>query len=87
MDEKKQCTGARNSNFSEFPILFAQCCRFMLFVTKRETAFLLKKVKHMPYLGYMSWYLTFLFFYNLEVSFNFHFTFLQLNVIKMFIVK
>ena len=70
-----------------FPYYLSQCCRLMLFVTKRETAFLLKKVKHMLYLGYMFCYLKFLFFFNQEVSFNFHFTFLQLNVIKMFIVK
>ena len=58
----------------------------MLFVTKRETTLLLKKVKRMLYLGYVLLPYV-LIFYNLEVSFNFHFTFLQLNVIKMFIVK
>ena len=36
-----------------FPYYLSQCCRLMLFVTKRETAFLLKKVKHMLYLGYV----------------------------------
>ena len=56
----------------------------MLFVTKRETAFRLKKV-NMLYLGYVLLPYV-LIFYHLEVSFNFHFKFLQLNVIKMFIV-
>ena len=51
----------------------------MLIVTgEHEAAFLLKKVN----LGYaLSRYVL---IYNLEVSFNFHLTFLQLNVIKMF---
>ena len=50
----------------------------MLIVTGwRETAFLLKTVTRMLDLGYVL----------LEVSFNFHLTFLQLNVIKMFIVQ
>ena len=37
------------------------------------------------YLGYVL--LRYVLFYNLEVSFNFHLTFLQLNVIKMFTVQ
>ena len=40
-----------------------------------EAAFLLKTVKRMLYLGYVL-------ISNLEVSFNFHLTFLQLYVIK-----
>ena len=39
----------------------------------------------MIYLGYVL--LRYVLFYNLEVSFNFHLTFLQLNVIKMFTVQ
>ena len=55
----------------------------MLIVTgKREAAFLLKTVKSMLYLGYVL--LRYVLIYNLKVSFNFHLTFLQLNVIKMF---
>ena len=45
---------------------------------------LLKTVKHMLYLGYVL--LCYILIYNLEVSFNFHLTFLQLNVIKTFTV-
>ena len=58
----------------------------MLIVTgKREAALLLKTVKRMLYLGYvLSRYVL---IYNLEVSFNFHPTFLQFNVIKMFTVQ
>ena len=48
----------------------------MLIVTgSREAAFLLKTVKRMLYLGY------YVLIYNLEVPFNFHLTFLQLDVI------
>ena len=55
----------------------------MLIVTgQREAAFLLKTVKRMLYLGYVL--LHYILIYNLEASFNFHSTFLQLNVIKMF---
>ena len=50
-----------------------------------EAAFLLKTVKSMLYLGYVL--LRYVRIYNLEVSFNFHLTFLQLNVIKMFTVQ
>ena len=58
----------------------------MLIVTGwREAPFLLKTVKRMIYLGYVL--LRYVLFYNLEVSFNFHLTFLQLNVIKMFTVQ
>ena len=58
----------------------------MLIVTgKREAAFLLKTVKSMLYLGYVL--LRYVLIYNLKVSFNFHLTFLQLNVIKMFTVQ
>ena len=39
----------------------------------------------MLYLGYVS--LRYVLIYNLEVTFNFHLTFLQLNVIKMFTVQ
>ena len=58
----------------------------MLIVTgQREAAFLLKTVKRMLYLGYVL--LRYVLIYNLKVSFNFHLTFLQLNVIKMFTVQ
>ena len=58
----------------------------MLIVTgKREAAFLLKTVKRMLNLGYVL--LRYVLIYNLEVSFNFHLTFLQVNVIKMFAVQ
>ena len=48
----------------------------MLIVTgQREAALLLKTVKRMLYLGYvLSCYVL---IYNLEVTFNFHITFLQ----------
>ena len=39
----------------------------------------------MLYLGYAL--LRYVLIYNLKVSFNFHLTFLQLNVIKMFTVQ
>ena len=39
----------------------------------------------MLYLGYVL--LRYVLIYNLEVSFNFHLTFLQLNVVKMFTVQ
>ena len=42
-------------------------------------------VKRMLYLGYVL--LCYVLIYNLEVSFNFHLTYLQLNVIKMFTVQ
>ena len=51
----------------------------------REAALLLKTVKRMLYLGYVL--LRYVLIYNLEVSFNFHLTFLKLNVIKMFTVQ
>ena len=58
----------------------------MLIVTgQREADFLLKTVKRMLYLGYVL--LRYVLIYNLKVSFNFHLTFLQLNVIKMFTVQ
>ena len=58
----------------------------MLIVTgERETALLLKTVKRMLYLRYVL--LRYVLIYNLEVSFNFLLTFLQLNVIKMFTVQ
>ena len=58
----------------------------MLIVTGwREAAFLLTTVKRILYLGYVL--LRYVLIYNLEVSFNFHLTFLQLNVIKMFTVQ
>ena len=58
----------------------------MLIVTgQREAAFLLKTVKCMLYLGYVL--LRYVLIYNLKVSFNFHLTFLQLNVIEMFTVQ
>ena len=43
------------------------------------------RLKRMLYLGYVL--LRYVLIYNLEVSFNFHLTFLQLNVIKMFTVQ
>ena len=59
----------------------------MLFVTNlRETALLLKTVKPMVYLGNIL-LLRYILIYNLAVSFNFHLTFLQLSVIKMFTVQ
>ena len=58
----------------------------MLIVTgQREAPFLLKTVKRILYLGYVL--LRYVLFYNLEAPFNFHLTFLQLNVIIMFIVQ
>ena len=51
----------------------------------RLAALLLKTVKRMLYLGYGL--LRYVLIYNLEVSFNFHWTFLQLNVIKIFTVR
>ena len=57
----------------------------MLIVTgQREAAFLLKTVKRMLYFGYVL--LRYVLIYNLEVSFNFLLTFLQLNVTKVFTV-
>ena len=59
----------------------------MLFVTNLcETALLLKTAKPMLYLGNVL-LLRYVLIYNLEVSFNFHLTFLQLSVIKMFTVQ
>ena len=52
---------------------------------QREAALFLKTVKRMLYLGYVL--LRYVLIYNLEVSFNFHLSFLQLNVIKMFTVQ
>ena len=52
---------------------------------QREAAFLLKTVKRMLCLGYVL--LRYVLIYNLEVSFNFHLSLLQLNVIKMFTVQ
>ena len=58
----------------------------MLIVTgERETALLLKTVTRMLYLGCFVTLRSRI--YDLEVSFNFHLTFLQLNVIKMFTVQ
>ena len=58
-----------------------------MFVTNlRETALLLKIVKPMLYLGNIL-LLRYILIYNLAVSFNFHLTFLQLSVIKMFTVQ
>ena len=51
----------------------------------KQLNFLLKTVKRMLYLGYVL--LRYILIYNLKVSFNFHLTFLQLNVIKMFTVQ
>ena len=51
----------------------------------RETALLLKTVKRMLCLGNV--FLRYFLIYNLEVSFNFHLIFLQLNVIKMFTMQ
>ena len=58
----------------------------MLIVTGyHEAAFLHKTVKRMLCLGYVL--LHYVLIYYLEVSFNFHLTFLQLNVIKMFTLQ
>ena len=57
----------------------------MIVTGQREAAFLLKTVKRMLCLGYVL--LRYVLIYNLEVSFNFHLTFLQLNMIKMFTVQ
>ena len=51
----------------------------------RLAALLLKTVKRMLYLAYGL--LRYVLIYNLEVSFNFHLTFLQLNLIKIFTVQ
>ena len=51
----------------------------------REAALLLKTEKRMLYLGYVL--LRYILIYNLKVSFNFHLTFLELNVIKLFNVQ
>ena len=51
----------------------------------KQLNFLLKTVKRMLYLGYVL--LRYILIYNLKVSFNFHLTFLQLNVIRMFNVQ
>ena len=61
----------------------------MLIVTgERETALLLKNSKTgMLYLGYMYALLRYVLIYNLEVSFNYHLTFLRSNVIKMITVQ
>ena len=61
----------------------------MLIVTgERETALLLKNSKtDMLYLGYMYALLRYVLIYNLEVSFNYHLTFLRSNVIKMITVQ
>ena len=58
----------------------------MLFVTNL-TALLLKVVRRMLYLGNVLLGYVLVYMYNLEVSFNFHLTFLQLNVLKMFTVQ
>ena len=50
-----------------------------------KTSLLLKTVKCMLYLSKVL--LCYVLIYNLEVSFNFHLTLLQLNVIKMFTVQ
>ena len=57
----------------------------MLFVTNltwNNLNWLPKTIKRLLYLG--NALLRYILIYNLEVSFNFHFTFLQSNVIKMF---
>ena len=51
----------------------------------RLAALLLKTVKRMLCLAYGL--LRYVLIYNLEVSFNFHLTFLQLNVTEMFTVQ
>ena len=72
---KKPSTGVRNIEF----------CISYWRVVGVKPAFLLKTVKRMLYLGHVL--LRYVLIYNLEVSFNFHLTFLQLNVIKMFTVQ
>ena len=53
----------------------------------KQLNFRLKTVKRLLYLGYVL--LRYILIYNLKVSFNFHMTILQLNVItcKMFTVQ
>ena len=53
----------------------------------KQLNFRLKTVKRLLYLGYVL--LRYILIYNLKVSFNFHVTILQLNVIrcKMFTVQ
>ena len=51
-----------------------------------ETVLLLKTVKRMLY-SVGNILLRYVLIDNLEVSFNFHLTFIQLTVIKMFIVQ
>ena len=59
----------------------------MLIVTRANAKqlFFSKQLNVCSYLGYVS--LRYPLIYNLEVSFNFHFAFLILNVIKMFTVQ
>ena len=74
-------------------VLFSPVCAFSIQRTRLSRsqeqvshksnvkhALLLKSVKRMLYLGYVL--LSYVLIYNLEISFNFHLTFLQLNVIK-----
>ena len=76
--------GFPNGVLKEYTLLVEADVDF--FVTcQREAAALLKTVKRMLYLGYVL--LRYVLIYNLEVSFNFHLTFLQLNVIQMFPVQ
>ena len=57
----------------------------LILKSQSEAAFLLKTVKRLLYLGYVM--LRYVLIYNLKVSFIFHLTFLQLNVIEMFTVQ
>ena len=82
--EKNSLLASQILNF-EFPIdvllIGGWCCLSQI---SCETALLPKTVKRkrMLYLG--NALLRYILIYNLEVSFNFHLTFLQSNVIKMF---
>ena len=56
--------------------------QFVTNLTKGETALILKTVRSMLNLSYV--FLRYILIYNLEVSFNFHITFLQLRFFPYF---
>ena len=88
VEKKKQCTGARNIEFqwlSHF-IWRSVVGWFCLSQNVKQLYFSNSKTHTLFTIGFVL--LPYIFIlYNLEVSFNFHFTFLELNVIKMFIVQ
>ena len=89
VEKKKQCTGPRNIEFQwiSHVICLSDVGWFWL-SQKGGKALLLKKVKRMLYYIWGFVLLPYvLILYNLEVFFNFHFTFLELNVTKIFIVQ